>query len=106
MPRSCKQDCQKEPRAAEYKMSQNSCSEPFKTRCYAVLKKLGGENGTESYYSCPVFVDLPDRKILPLLGQSADNTRIDATRFLDKFKKQRVRARAQGRVKFQPRSLS
>jgi len=37
-----------------------SCSEPFKAHYYANLKKLGSENRTESYYSCPILVDFLD----------------------------------------------
>jgi hypothetical protein len=33
--------------------------EPLKTRRYADLKKLGGENGTGSYCGRPVFVKFP-----------------------------------------------
>jgi hypothetical protein len=32
--------------------------EPFTACRDAVLKKLGGENRTESYYGCPVFVTI------------------------------------------------
>jgi len=37
---------------------------PFKTRRYAVLKKLGGENKGGDLNSSPVFVEFPDNKVL------------------------------------------
>ena len=63
----------------EMSLVRHSLFEQLKTRRYADLKKLGGENETGSYCGRPVFVNYLDTQTPYLCWGSEDAKRIGAS---------------------------